>query len=244
MNHGKDEAVVCAGCLLFIPATCTQQDKEDALNSTLYMQLAASKKHSRFTEFAQWDDTFVRASIAFGWQLKGNVNLRQTPPDIGPRTLWDWIKADLPSFIPAEVLMSAQAQIRHCYLTDPDQSAIRLYADQVQQRTPLSSSLSGDQDQHGHTACKTNVSLQLGFLSPDSALCMIGVSFTSLMPLEPDFMFQPIAAHNLWGDIELTFYALRNQEQEFSRNRSLISAALVSRREALISPLRETADGQ
>lgn len=246
MNHGKDEAVVCAGCLLFVPAACTQQDKDDAVNSALYMQLAASKKHSRFTEFGQWDDTFLRAMVAFGWELKSNLSVSQNAPVGGPLTLWDCIKADLPSFVPVDALWSAQAQVRRCLTTAPDQPAIRLYADQVQQHTAFLQRVSGSQDQDGggDTAAETKISLQLGFLSPDSSLCIVGLNFISRLPLKPEFMFQPIAAQDVTGNIELTCCALRSQEQALSRHRHLITAALASRRQALISPLRETADVQ
>lgn len=245
MDPGKDNVLVCAGCLIFIPQAYALPDTEDAVNTLLYMQLAASKRHSRFTESGRWDDRFMRAIVTFGWALKGDASSTRTLPS-SPATVWDWIESDLPVFLPVDAVISAQKTAHDCYLSLPDQPAIHLYASQVQERAAFSAQLSGNQDQrHDDDAVAgTRVSLQLAFPGPDLSLCIVKVSFTSRIPLKPDFMFQPIAAQDVSGKIELTFCLLQRHEQEFSLNRGQITAALASRSEALISPLQEAANVQ
>ncbi|WP_268798160.1 hypothetical protein [Pseudomonas huanghezhanensis] len=246
MHQGKDEALVCAGCLLFVPAVCTLLHKDDVVNSMLYMQLAASKKHSRFTEFDGWDDTFVRAIVAFGWKLNSDTSTLQTPASPEAVTLWDWILADLPAFMPAGAITCAQALSAACYMSAPDQPAVRLYADQVLQSVPaLTKACSLPNPDDGCDApSSTHVSMQLGFVGPDSSLFLAGVNFTSQLPLPPDFLFQPAASLQVSGSVQLTFYALQLQEKPFSRNRAQVTRALAGRRQALTRALWEAAYGQ
>ena len=66
MPDANYQAVINAGCLLWLPKMAEQQYR-DVMTSLLYVQLAASKKHPAFSAPAQWQEVFAGALKQFGW---------------------------------------------------------------------------------------------------------------------------------------------------------------------------------
>ncbi|RMS63129.1 hypothetical protein ALP63_04449, partial [Pseudomonas syringae pv. aceris] len=67
MKQELDAVVVNAGCLMFFPEPQRVALKNDVLDSMLYVQLAASKQHSKFAEPEKWNETRLTAAQRFGW---------------------------------------------------------------------------------------------------------------------------------------------------------------------------------
>lgn len=67
MSDGALHTYLAAGNLMCFSDGVGETFKDDVLVSTLYTQLAASKKHSMVTEFETWRETCLRAMTAFGW---------------------------------------------------------------------------------------------------------------------------------------------------------------------------------
>jgi hypothetical protein len=75
------QAVINAGCLLWLPKMADQEYR-DVMTSLLYVQLAASKKHPAFTAPARWQEVFMGALKQFGWApLKTGYRSRTADAD-------------------------------------------------------------------------------------------------------------------------------------------------------------------
>ena len=127
MHQGMIEAQVSAGCVLFTHSGCSAQRKSDAADCVLYTQLAATKKHPRFTATSAWNDTWLAAFNRFGWALKTHEALACPSAELGPGSVWAWIKKTLPAFIPADLLFAAESTAWQSLLSYPDQPAIERF---------------------------------------------------------------------------------------------------------------------
>lgn len=226
MDLGLKDITVNAGCLLFFEGITNARDKSDVLDCTLYVQLAASKKHHKFNAFDDWRDTWLAASLRFGWHLSDSESINQSamswPSDA---TVWDWIKHALPQFINASDVSQGEVIARQRYHQNPDQPAVSLLSEQVLQRSETESGL-------------TTVALQLGFVGPMSTLSLVQLNFTSRQPLKADFLFQPMVPNDVVGNVGLTFYSMQLVDRAYAQFRGHFNAALTQRRPALVCPLK------
>ncbi|XP_028411410.1 uncharacterized protein LOC114533972 [Dendronephthya gigantea] len=112
----KAKAFVDAGSLVSFTENLSGQNKEDVLNSTLLAQLAASKKHDRQTDSANWYKFYTDVLMKIGWVTQqfqfskyhshtGSFEMSTVVLDIllslvgdGEQTLVDVVKATLESF--------------------------------------------------------------------------------------------------------------------------------------------------
>jgi hypothetical protein len=227
MDHGLKEATVNSGCLLFFSTIANQRDKDDVVNCTLYAQLAASKKCQKFSAYENWRQTWLAASLRFGWVLKDSETINQPITDMPTGTVWGWIKQALPVFINASDINQGEALARQSYHQHPDQRAISLFAEQVLQS-------GGEAD-----SPLTTVALQLGFVGPMSTLTLIQLNFTSHQPLKADFLFEPIVPNDIVGNVELTFYSMQLMDLLYAQFREKFDTALKDRRSELVCPLKE-----
>lgn len=94
MQDANYQGAVNGGCLLWMPPLA-EHEYRDVMTSLLYVQLAATKKHSAFTAAAKWQEVFRGALQQFGWaRLISSYN---DSPVQGQFRLVDLIKtADLP----------------------------------------------------------------------------------------------------------------------------------------------------
>ncbi|XP_028411409.1 uncharacterized protein LOC114533970 [Dendronephthya gigantea] len=115
-EKGKGQAFVDAGSLVSFTEKLSGQNKEDVLNSTLLAQLAASKKHDRQTDSANWYKFYTDVLMKIGWVTQqfqfskyhshtGSFEMSTVVLDIllslvgdGEPALVDVVKATLESF--------------------------------------------------------------------------------------------------------------------------------------------------
>ncbi|MEQ7919808.1 hypothetical protein ABQX22_11490 [Xanthomonas sp. WHRI 1810A] len=231
--------IVNAGCMLFFAQGVAAQLKKDVLDSTLYTQLAATKKHDRFSATKQWKEVQLNAMTHFGWVMQSVETFNQPAPRGTPETVWGWMAQVLPLFMPAAAFAEARTVAHECYTADADQHGFDLFACQVSAvaqsmvtepavvRSPPSP-LAPD---------ATPVVLQLGFLAPTATLYLVSLSFTRRQPLTSGFLFDPMDASDVLGNIELTFRALRLQDMVYSLYRRTIDEKLQDRRSSLVAHL-------
>ena len=74
-----DSAVVAGDSLLSFVAGLTCQAREDVLNSTLLMQLAANKRFDKAIQREEWFNVYVDGLGKLGWTLSHNELLRFHP---------------------------------------------------------------------------------------------------------------------------------------------------------------------
>ncbi|MCF5827072.1 hypothetical protein GIV31_26535, partial [Pseudomonas syringae] len=63
MTQELNAGVVNAGCLLFFSERGQTASHSDVMDSMLYVQLAASKKHPKFASFEKWSETWLAAAM-------------------------------------------------------------------------------------------------------------------------------------------------------------------------------------
>lgn len=231
MTQGLIEAQVSAGCMLFMHSACAAQLKSDTADCILYMQLAASKKHSPFIAPSAWNDTWLSAFTRFGWALNTHEASSCPAVDLGPGSVWAWLKNRLPAFMSSELLFEAESIAWRSFSRHPEQPALELLAGQALEPVPVTSSES-------HNGQR--VLLQFGFLGADSVLSVALVTLTHRVPLKKDFLFEPLQPVNIVGNVELRFYSLRLMDLVYSPLREKVSQALDERRATLVCPLTRT----
>ncbi len=234
MHQGMIEAQVSAGCVLFTHSGCSAQRKSDAADCVLYMQMAATKKHPRFTATSAWNDTWLAAFNRFGWALKTHEALACPSAELGPGSVWAWIKKTLPAFIPADLLFAAESTAWQSLLSYPDQPAIERLASEALEPVTVGIPREAQDGQ--------KVVLQLAFLDANGELSMVLITFTHSSLLKHDFLFEPLQPANIISNVELRFYSLRLMDLVYSPLRSKISQALEDRRSGLVCALKEAGD--
>ena len=236
MHQGTIEAQVGAGCVLFMHSACSAQRKSDAADCILYTQLAATKKHPRFTATPAWNDTWLAAFTRFGWALKTHEALACPAAQLGAGSVWAWLKKTRPAFLPADLLFAAESSAWQSLLSYPDQPAIELLASEALEPVALGIPREVQDGQ--------KVVLQLGFLDANGELSMALITFTHGPLLKPDFLFEPLQPVNIVSNVELRFYSLRLMDLVYSPLRSKISQALEDRRSELVCALKEAGNVQ
>jgi hypothetical protein len=231
MNQGLINGHVNAGCMLFMPDACTGLQKKDTLDCTLYAQLAATKKHSRFAETEQWSQIFLAAMVRFGWVLKSHEAKSLPATDLASHSVWQWVIEQLPPFIPPQFISPVEAMARRSMQPGSDRSAIELFTRHV--LGPVV---------QGHLApCASTqkVVLQLGMLSASSCLSLVTVSFTPKVALGPDILFSAIKPQDLVDNVVLTFHSMQLMDLVYASLRSVIDDALTDLRPQLLCTMRE-----
>lgn len=69
----KAQAYVNAGSLVIFSSRLTGQQKQDVLFSSLLAQLAANKKHDRFTDAENWYKFYTDVMGQLGWIMPQNL---------------------------------------------------------------------------------------------------------------------------------------------------------------------------
>ncbi|MBI6854134.1 hypothetical protein YA0002_15260 [Pseudomonas cichorii] len=239
------EAIVNGGCLFFFETGKVVQ-AHDVLDSLLYTQLAASKKHpDKGVDFDKWKDVWLAAALRFGWVLNTSESFSQRPSGVPGATLWDWIKSANTLLIPQLSVDKAEGAARHCYEAYPQQRAIKLLADQTLSVDPVALELVPAPLDAKPEPVATRVALQLAFVGPAAnELVLVQIHFTTLQALTPAFLFEPIDPLKVVGNVELGFYSMRLVDAIYSQFREKFDVALKEKRPLFIEPLKGVPDVQ
>jgi len=236
VNQAKIEGQTNAGCLLFMSAACSDQHRRDASDITLYTQLAASKKYSRFNDAQRWKQTWIAALTRFGWALKRHESLTLPAAELGTGTLWDWVRQHLPPFFPKALVQDGEIMAKRSIAAHPRQPAVnRLLRHIIEPSSPSA---------HPSESYEPGLGLQFAFCGAASELYLIVLSFNSRQTLNPLLLNEMLDPKAVVGNVELTYYAVQLNELIYAPLREKISQALESRRADLICGLREVNDGQ
>lgn len=213
MNQLASDVIVNAGCLLFFHG---QPHNQDVLDSTLYVQLAASKKYSKFADYEQWKQTWLTAALRFGWGSQASESFQQPVPGAQPGTLWDWAKALRPGFVNADLLERSEAMLARCPVLQP---AFDVLATEVL----------------GPGA--TTLALQIGLVDIDGSLTLIQLHFESHGPIGRKDLFDVWPTDTVNGNITLSFHRLILSDPLYAPLREAFANALRDRRPGLVCPV-------
>lgn len=229
MHQGMIETRISAGCLLFMHRDCTETQKSDIADCVLYTQLAATKKHERFAATPVWNETWLAAFTRFGGVLKAHEAISCPALELGPGSVWAWMKIRLPLFMPSDMVFEGESAAWRALSSHPAQPAFDLLAAQVLE--PMTTAIPGE------IRIEQKVAMQIAFLDESAALSVVLVTFTHRFPLKNDFLFEPLLPADIIGNVELRFYSLRLMDLVYSPFRQKISQALEDRRPHLVSAL-------
>ncbi|MFA0996267.1 MULTISPECIES: hypothetical protein [Pseudomonas syringae group] len=231
MKQKLNAGVVNAGCLLFFPEQGQAAAHSDAMDSMLYVQLAASKKHPKFTSLDKWNETWLAAAMSFGWMLKASEHVSEPLKAGAAETIWSVIRRAFAASVPPATLDHAEQLLRKACAQPYGNQAIRLLAGQV---------LEQEADQAGRA--QTVVAVQTGFVDEQHNLALVQLHFVTRQPLSDGFLFDVLEPASTVGNISLTFYSLNLMDLVYLQFRDQISSALASKRAGLIETLAEVSN--
>lgn len=226
MNQAIFSGQVSAGCLLFTPHICAGRSKKDIEDLILYTQLAATKKHSRFSDADGWKKRWIEALVQFGASMSSHESLSLPAANLEPATPWEWVIQCLPAFMSSKAMADCEGIARRSFGTAPDQPAIEMLSLHVLQ-TETDEQESGAQ----------RVGVQFCVAGPTSSLEVAVLTFTHRTSLPADFLFNQLAPADLVGNVEMSFYSMRLMELVYASFREKIDALLTDRRAQAVSPL-------
>ena len=221
MNQRLNAAVVNAGCLTVFAGQSTSRQR-DVLDSLLYIQLAAMKKHSKFTDFENWKRTWLDAAVRFGWVLRGSEHISEPVARTGTETAWALCAAAMTETVGNALLSDVEELLRAAMSSE----ALNLLSGQALRVNA-----------HDPRAPLATVVLQTGFLDPRGVMTSAVLHLRSYQPLTSGFLFDPLEAGHVLGNYSVTVYSMWLEDLVYSRYRNAIDTALADKRSSLIRPL-------
>lgn len=229
MTQHLNSPTINAGCLLFFAEPADTPRSREVLDSQLYCQLAASKRQEKFSEFEHWKDTWLAASMRFGWALQRSEHISEPIPRNCSETVWGICARALSATVGEALMREAKRLVRQ----PPQAEALDLLAGQTLQVEP--------------EALKPGAStmgFQMGFVDAHGTLTIAVLHFVTRQLLKRDFMFEPLEATSLSGNVELTVYSMRLADHLYGQFREAFATALLDRRAALIKPWTEAENAE
>lgn len=224
MTQKLNSPIINAGCLLFFAEHADTARYDDVLDSLLYCQLAASKRHEKFSEFEHWKDTWLAASMRFGWALQRSEHVSEPVPRDSSETVWDMCARALSATVDETLLREAERLVRQ----PPQAEALDLLAGQTL-RVESEALKPG----------ASTLGFQMGFVDAHGNLTIAALHFVTRQSLKPDFLFEPLEATSLSGNVELKVCSMRLADLVYGQFRETFATALLDRRAALIKPWTE-----
>ncbi|KQQ54921.1 hypothetical protein ASF84_16545 [Pseudomonas sp. Leaf127] len=213
MSTQSNEVIVNAGCLMFFQGV---PGCRDILDSTLYAQLSASKKYSRFTDYPRWQQTWLKSARRFGWKLLASESYEQAVPCLQAGNLWDWVSALCPSSVDPALLDNCRVALSRCSI---EQAGFTLLADQVLGRGAMT------------------LSLQVGLVAEDGTLVLLQIHFDHDCPMDASKLFGAWSSKAVKGNIVMSVHRLQLSEDIYGPLRMAFAMALREHRHDLVCPL-------
>jgi hypothetical protein len=218
MKQRLNAAVVNAGCLAVFAGQSTSRQR-DVLDSLLYIQLAAMKKHSKFTDFEHWERTWLAAAVRFGWVVRGSEHLSEPVARTGTDTAWALCTAAMTETVGDTLISDVEELLRAGMSSD----ALNLLSGQTLHVNA-----------HDPRAPLATVVLQAGFVDTHGVMTLAVLHLRTYQPLTSRFLFNPLEAGHVPGNYSVTVYSMQLEDLVYSRYRNAIDTALADKRSSLI----------
>lgn len=216
------------GVLMIFSPPVNQDFKRDALDSSLYVQLAASKQFNKFTHYREWQATLIKGFAAFGW-----VRL----------DLMDHQGMDGETFAVSDMLLR---WVPDSFRTLRGEKLDKLFAwlvtaeagqvvDAMVERRPHTPTDDSKPDQPEFVS---SVVLQIAFLLPSRQKILLCVAFETLQFVAPNLLAQRLLKSQLVGEVKFFGFVGMLDDLRYSLYRERIDSALADKRATLSFPVR------
>ena len=223
MDDGMFSTYVSAGHVLFFASGVSEQRKEDVINSSLYMQLAASDKYQKYDNVQEWSGKCKKLMTLFGW-----LGLREDSQQYSDESQTSFqldqrLLELLGSTLPATMVARFQrflADLRNPSSSHAGLSLLQEYA--VDSRP--------DRDQ-------ASLALQISFVGPGSMITTVFLSSKMLQPISLPAVAAHFAAERTIGNLDVTVVSMEFVERQYRRVRGRIVAEVGSAKDDLLIAL-------
>jgi hypothetical protein len=233
MGNGMPKTYINAGALIMVEELVSDAFKIDALDVSLYVQLAASKKHPKFIEFEAWFKTYLNAMTQFGWMISARSLSSGPVEDNQPLELWSRIKQTLEARVPAPLISRAESIVMRNPGRFPKSAARSLLGEYALRSEPWQGDLKGTATQ------LSSVVLQLSFVDNTHLMTSVFISFKTTEPVEAGGLLCPVDPGRIVGNIEVGSFSAQLLDIRYNLFREQFVSALGARRSSLILPLEE-----
>lgn len=248
MQNERFEGAVNAGCLLWMPAL-DQQEYRDVMASLLYMQLAATKKHSPFQHPHEWHQTFSGGLQQFGWAplthgyrehaAEGDFTLAQLagaewdmPRTQPQQAAWEGLYAQMARRTGKDtVLKLLQGNIAGALGTDAGDAwagTTPPEADSLSSGTPHVMTASAPQPRRQPISVppRTAITLQLGQVLAGRRIQLLFLHFTTRAVAGNNLLSQVFAAKDVTGKVQVKSFFAELSEPQYGQVRERFNKLL------------------
>ena len=197
--------------------------KSDILASTLYAQLAADKKIPRVSDYSCWRQTYLDAMTTFGWQLRTSKAYSHTPDSSAAFDVWTLIN-------------DVFAETKVIGLPDTARDYVALASPLLARISPCecTASTSGQQ-----SIAVFSGQFQVSFVSAESILHSVMVSFNTTQPLDDDPLLMSLDPMLIVGAIDVMFFSAELLDIHYEMYRDAFESALAERKKTLTARVGE-----
>jgi hypothetical protein len=226
MRNGRHHSYLNGGGLICFANSVTDSFRDDVLDATLYFQLAASKKHSKFSDAAAWRSRYFDAMTHFGCNILHREQLGSPVEDIDA---WSSIKGQLGKRVSASLMARADQSLKSLALQPRGSVTRGVLSDHTLEQAP----------RDAYSAPTTCVSMQLGFVQAEPVIDQLFVSFKTTQSMDDLAWTQPWVPERMVGNLEVAWVSAELDEGRFAQFREIFIENLAARRQQLIIGLDE-----
>lgn len=216
-----------AGHLVFFAENVSDSFKDDVLSSSLYFQLAASKKHSRFDDFNAWCSLYVEAMPRFGWVPTGQSSYRQLVNGEPSFTVWSQISNRLASRVPADVVDEVGRFLVGQEAVEQVSAAAVLFREHAV-------SVRSDTPEAVLSIEETSFSSIFSFVSCDHSVISVFLSFKTTEPVGKNLLSQTFQSEKIAGSVAMEIISMEFREHHYRRVRQRLNTELGARKQNLV----------
>ncbi len=227
MQNNAGSVYANAGHIFYFANGVDQSFKEDVLNSSLYLQLAASNKHSRFDDFNAWRSVYVDAMPRFGWVPTGNRLNRQAAEGETSISVWEQISNSLGGRLSANLAHEVGRLFVDQEADKGVSTGLLLFRDHAV--SVQTNSAAGQA-----SAEEVSLSLMFSLVSCEHVVTSVFLAFRTTEPLEKNWLSQRFQTEKLIGDLTVEMMCAEISEHRYRRVRERLNTELGPRKQELI----------
>ncbi|MDB6142826.1 MAG: Uncharacterized protein JWP80_1870 [Pseudomonas sp.] len=216
-----------AGHIVFFADGVGDSFKDDVLSSSLYLQLAASSKYSRFDDFDKWCSLYVSAMPRFGWVLTGQNSYRHRLEGETSLTVWNQISNRLGGKVSAGLFDKVGRFLVDQEAAEEVNAAILLF------REHAVSVRSTAQDAEASVE-EASLSLIFSFVSCEHLVTSVFLAFKTTEPVKENLFSQVFVSEKMVGNLQAEVVFAEISEHHYRRVRERLNAELGARKQKLI----------
>jgi hypothetical protein len=216
-----------AGHIVFFADDVSKSFKDDVLSSSLYLQLAASNKYSRFDDFNAWCSLYVDAMPRFGWVLTGQNSYRHAVEGEASFTVWNQITHRLGGKVSAGFFDKVSRFLVDQEAAEEVNAAILLFRDHA-----VSVRSAAPEAQAG--AGEASLSLMFSFVSCEHWVTSVLLAFKTTETVGRNLLSQVFPGEKMVGDLAVEVISAQISEHHYRRVRERLNRELGARKQALI----------